>query len=99
MATVTYSAALMDAETGGNEQYLFEADPRLFDMPADSIVEQFIKHLESTGNHPHPLSYELNSAVKKKSDRFVLATGSLMLAKGEIPFLLMISSGTPDQTR
>ncbi len=97
MATVTYSAALMDAETGGNEQYLFEADPRLFDMPADSIVEQFIKHLESTGNHPNPLSYELNSAVKKKSDRFVLATGSLMLAKGEIPFLLMISSGAAAQ--
>lgn len=97
MATVTYSAALMDAETGGNEQYLFEADPGLFDMPADSIVEQFIKHLETTGDHPQPLSYELNSAVKKKSDRFVLATGSLMLAKGEIPFLLMISSGAAGQ--
>lgn len=93
MSTATYSAALMDAETGGNEQYQFEADPRLFDMPADSIVEQFIKHLETTGDHPPPLTYELNSAVKKKSGRFVLATGSLMLAKGEIPFLLMISSG------
>ncbi len=91
MATLTYNAALMDAETGGNEHYRFEADPRLFDMPADSIVEQFIRHLETSGSHPHPLSYELNSAVKKKGGRFVLATGSLMLPRGEIPFLLMIS--------
>lgn len=93
MANVTFNAALMDAESGGNEHYRFEDVPELFELPADSIVERFIRHLESTGVHPEPIDYALDSAVKKKHDRFVLATGSLVLAKGEIPFLLMISSG------
>lgn len=93
MANVTHNAALMDAESGGNEHYSFEDVPELFELPADSIVERFIRHLEFTGAHPEPIDYALDSAVKKKDNRFVLATGSLVLAKGEIPFLLMIASG------
>lgn len=92
MSTTTYNAALIDAETGGNENYAFDAATGLFEMPAEDIVEHFIRHLETTNTHPAPIRYALDSAVKKKDNRFVLATGSLMLAKGEIPFLLMVSS-------
>jgi hypothetical protein len=88
----------MDAETGGNENYAFNAAPDLFELPAETIVERFIRHLESTDTHPAPISYALDSAVKKKDNRFVLATGSLVLAKGEIPFLLMISSAAAAAT-
>jgi hypothetical protein len=91
MASVTYCAALLDAETGGNETYEFEANADLFQMPARDIVDTFIKHLDTESSYPSPMSYELNSAVKKKSRRIVMATGSLLVAKGEIPFLLMIS--------
>lgn len=95
MSAVTYNAALMDAETGGNENYIFESASDLFEKPAGQIIEHFIRHLETTDEHDAPISYTLDSAVKKKDNRFVLATGSLMLPKGEIPFLLMISAGTP----
>lgn len=88
----TYNAALIDAETGGNENYAFDAAPGLFEMPAEDIVGCFIRHLETTDTHPTPIRYALDSAVKKKDNRFVLATGSLMLPNGEIPFLLMVSS-------
>jgi len=91
MASVTYCAALLDAETGGNETYEFEAKADLFRMPARDIVDTFIKHLNNESSYPSPMSYELDSAVKKKNRRIVMATGSLIVAKGEIPFLLMIS--------
>ena len=91
MASVTYCAALLDAETGGNETYEFEAKADLFQMPACDIVDTFIKHLNNGGSYPSPMSYELNSAVKKENRKIVMATGSLLVAKGEIPFLLMIS--------
>ncbi|MGE0560014.1 MAG: hypothetical protein AB7O69_17260 [Burkholderiales bacterium] len=94
MANVTHNAALMDAESGGNEYYSFEDVPELFELPADSIVERFIRHLETTGVYPAPIDYALDSAVKKKDNRFVLATGSLAVTNGEVPFLLMIASGT-----
>lgn len=88
---VTYRAAFLDAETGGNDTYEFEAQADLFRMPARDIVDTFIKHLNNESSYPSPMSYELNSAVKKQTKKIVLATGSLIVAKGEIPFLLMIS--------
>ena len=91
MVTVTYRAAMLDAETGSNETYQFEAAADLFTRPADDIVDTFIGHLNDTGSDSHPLAYELNSAVKKTDKQVVMATGSLIRDKGEIPFLLMIS--------
>jgi len=89
--TATYLAAIMDAETGGNQNYQFEAESDLFRRPADDIVDAFIHSMDGYGNNPGPLSYELNSAVKKSAQQVVMATGSLHVGSGEIPFLLMIS--------
>jgi hypothetical protein len=91
MSGATYCAAWIDAETGGNETYVFEAKTNLFDMPVSDIIDIFIRHLDSEGGYPSPMSYELDSAVHKKDKKIVLATGSLILAMGEIHFLLMIS--------
>ncbi len=89
--TVTYLAAILDAETGGNQSYEFEAAPDLFHRPADDIVDAFISSLDGFGDNPAPLAYELNSAIKKPEQQVVMATGSLHVVHGDIPFLLMIS--------
>ncbi len=91
MATANYRAALLDAETGANESYQFEAESDLFRMPADDIIHVFIKYLNSGKYTESPIGYELNSAVKKSDKLVVMATGSLLIERGEIPFLLMIS--------
>jgi len=82
---------MMDAETGGNEIYKFQAEPGLLEMPVPDIINTFIRHLGSEGAYPSPMSIELDSAVKKMNRQVVLATGSLIVEQGEIPFLLMIS--------
>jgi hypothetical protein len=91
MASATYCAAVMDAETGGNETYTFDAEADLLEMPPPEIIDIFIKHLDREGIYPSPISCQLDFAVKKQDKKVVLATGSLVLTKGEIPFLLMIS--------
>jgi hypothetical protein len=95
MANAQYQAAMLDAESGGNESYRFEADDQLFSRPADDIVAAFIDHYNVSRNGGKLYSYELNSAVKKRDKPVVLATGALMLEKGELPFLLMISPAAP----
>ncbi len=99
MASATYCAAFLDAETGGNETYEFVAKADLFRMPARDIVGTFIKHLDNESGYTSPMSYKLNSAVKKKAKKIVMATGSLLMAKGEIPFLVMISPQIREKSR
>ena len=89
--TATYRAAMMDAETGGTQTYQFEAASELFRMSANDIVDAFISSLNGYGDTPAPLSYELNSAINKYEKQVVMATGSLIVGGGEIPFLVMIS--------
>jgi hypothetical protein len=91
MTTANYCAALLDAETGANESYRFEAESDLFRMPADEIIHAFINYLNAGKYTDSPVGYELNSALKKDDKQVVMATGSLLIGKGEIPFLLMIS--------
>ena len=91
MSSTTYIAAMMDAETGGSANYAFEASMDLLDMPASEIIDTFIKHLDSEGTYPSPMSCHLDSAIVKKDKGILLATGSLILGRGDIPFLVMIS--------
>jgi hypothetical protein len=89
--TITYLAAMMDAETGGNTNYEFEGADDLFSKPADDIVGAFIGSLRDEAGRPKPLEYELNSAIKKRQKQVVMASGSLIFGNGDIPFLVMIS--------
>ena len=91
MNSTTYNAAMMDAETGGSANYAFEACVDLLELPVNNLVDAFIEHLDSEGTYPSPMSCQLDSAIVKKDKRIMLATGSLILSRGEIPFLLMIS--------
>jgi hypothetical protein len=96
MAQKTFCAAMIDSETGGNETYTFDAPSNLLDLPATDVVDAFIKHLDSEGSYPSPMTYHLDHAINKNTKKIVLATGSLILGAGEIPFLLMISPQNRD---
>ena len=74
--TATYVAAMMDAETGGNQNYEFEGAADLFRKPAHIIVDAFMASMASEDGRPAPLSYELNSVIKKRQKKVVMATGS-----------------------
>jgi len=89
--TATYQAAMMDAETGGNSTYTFQAASDLFSAPASEIVETFINSLDSYGKCAGPLTYELDSAVVKSDKQVVLASGSLRGSADGTPFVLIIS--------
>ena len=89
--TTTYQAAIMDAATGGNSSYTFEAASDLFSAPATEIVDTFINSLNGYGKCRGPLSYELDSAVVKPEKQVVLASGSLRGAADGTPFVLIIS--------
>ena len=91
MTTANYRAALLDAESGANESYQFEAESDLFTLPADEIIHVFVNYLNAHDYSKRQVGYELNSAIKKSDKQVVMATGSLLIGKGEIPFLLMIS--------
>jgi hypothetical protein len=89
--TAIYRAAIMDAETGGNSSYTFQAASDLFSAPAREIVDTFLSSLDRYGKCAGPLSYELDSAVVKAEKQVVLASGSLGGAADGTPFVLIIS--------
>ncbi|HKA39530.1 MAG TPA: hypothetical protein VKD25_07165 [Burkholderiales bacterium] len=86
-----FRAAFMSAETGASATYEFQAETDLFRHTADAIVRCFMEHMNGQVDWEQPINYELSSAVKKAEKQVVMATGSLLLQKGELPFLLMIS--------
>jgi hypothetical protein len=86
-----FRATLMSADTGASEVYGFRADTDLFRRPAKRIVRTFMDHMKAERHWTHAPACKLDSAVKKSGKQVVMATGSLLLEKGELPFLLMIS--------
>ncbi len=87
----SYRASLMDAETGASQVYDFKADAGLFRKPAKQIVRVFMDCMRSNREWSHTPTYKISSATKKSKSQVVMATGSLKLQKGELPFLVMIS--------
>lgn len=87
----SYRASLMDAETGASQTYKFTSEPGLFRKPAKQIVRAFMDYMKSGREWTHSPAYRLTSATKKSKSQVVMATGSLLLQKGELPFLLMIA--------
>lgn len=87
----SFRATLMSADTGASQVYSFKADAGLFRKPARQIVRAFMEHMRSDPSWANTPSYKLTSATKKAKNRVVMATGSLLVQKGELPFLLMVS--------
>lgn len=96
MTSETFIASMMDAETGGNASYSFEAPVDLLDLPTPEVIATFIKNLSNVKEYSSLLTFHIEHSVKKHEKKVLLATGSLVLSNGEIPFLLMISPKNRD---
>ena len=88
----TYFARIMDAQTGGEGAYEFEAADDLMGRTGDEIVNTFFDAVDHDVLHDHA-DWELNGVVNSRERRIVTAIGALIPKKNEppIPFMLMIS--------
>ena len=89
----TYRARMMDAETGDDGLYDFEAHDDLMNDTPVRVVRTFFEHVDRTLFPTKHVDYEINAAFKNKERRIVTCMGSLHV-EGDVPpapFLLMIS--------
>jgi hypothetical protein len=91
MATITYQAQMIDAADGPDATYEFEADEALFERPRGELIAAFMDHVDHVELPKEDIGYEIYSAFKNRDLKVVTATGALLLAHGEIPFMVMIS--------
>ncbi len=91
MASYSMKAVVLGPKSGGDRWYDYELDRDPGGTPADEIVEGFMQHLSDLGELPDASAYELNSAIKNPGSHVVMAIGSLILSKEEMPFVSMIS--------
>ncbi len=89
----TYHARMLDAETGGEGRYRFDAPADLMSRTADEIVATFFDHVEKEVLRRHA-DWEVNGVMKNRERGVVTAIGSLIPHKNDppLPFLLMISA-------
>ena len=91
MSRLACRAFMIDARSGAQTEYRFEAEPDVFQQPADEAVEEFFAYLNETHYIERPIQYELNSAFSNKELQVVTALGSLILSNEDVPFMVMIS--------
>ena len=87
-----YRASVMDAESGNEGIYEFEAEDGLMETTPVRVVRKFMEYTDrKLITHQH-IDYELNAAFKNDKRHVVTAMGSLVLEhEPPIPFLLMIA--------
>lgn len=88
-----FTARMLDADTGGEGVYQFEAPDDLLARTPARVVGQFMAQVDrSLLPHEH-VDYELNASMKNAEKGVVTAMGSLILERQPpIPFLLMIAA-------
>ena len=88
----TYYARMLDGETSGEGQYVFDGPADLMSRTADEIVGVFFEHVETQVLRGH-VDWEINGVLKNRERRIVTAMGSLIPQKNDppMPFLLLIS--------
>ncbi len=91
MSEITCRATMMDAAGDAEAVYEFQADEDLFKRSPIHIVKQFMEHVDHVELPAEHVGYELYSTLKSKEHRVVTALGCLLLASGEIPFMVMIA--------
>ena len=91
-----FHARMLDASTGGEGAYEFEAADDLMQQPADEVVSAFFDYVDKQLLVPGA-NWELNSALKNRERRVVTAMGSLIPSQNDapMPFLLMIGDYKP----
>lgn len=86
-----FYARMMDAQTGGEGRYTFEASDDMMRRPADEVVDLFFEHI-SVRVLKHKVEWELNSVMKHRDRNIITAMGSLLHDQDPpMPFLLMIA--------
>ena len=88
----TYRARMMDAATGGEGVYDFDALDDLFGKSPIKIINAFIDHVDrKLFPHQH-IDVELNAAMKNDEHQVVTGMGKLVLEhQPPLPFLVMIA--------
>lgn len=88
----TYYARMLDGETSGEGQYVFDGPADLMSRTADEIVGVFFEHVETQVLRGH-VDWEVNGVLKNRERRIVTAMGSLIPQRDDapMPFLLLIS--------
>jgi hypothetical protein len=88
----TYTVRMMDADTGGEGVYSFEAPEELFAATPIRIVKAFMDHVDQDVLPHQHVDYELNAAFKNETKTVVTAMGQLILEHlPPIPFMLMVT--------
>ena len=88
----TYTAVVVDSETGGEGRYDFQSDDDLMTRTPVRIVRAFMEVVDRDVLPAEHVDYEINAAMKNPSGTIVTALGSLIRENdGAVPFMMMIS--------
>lgn len=88
----TYVARIMDAETGGEGTYEFQAPRKLIKKSPVRAIKAFIEHADHnivTGRH---IDYHLNAAFNNREKGIITGLGALIAQdESEMPFVVLIT--------
>jgi hypothetical protein len=88
----TFHARLLDAETGSEGRYQFDAPEDLLRRTADEVVSTFFHAVEDQVLTQH-IDWEVNGVLAQRDRGVVVAIGSLLPKAGApMPFALVVSS-------
>ena len=90
-----YEATMMDAGVGEghgtDERYVFEGPDDLFTKSPIKVIKAFMEHVDHVELPEEHVGYELYSSLKNDQQMVVTGLGNLLLDRGQIPFMVMIS--------
>jgi hypothetical protein len=88
----TYTAIIVDGDTGGEGRYDFEYDGDLMQHSPGTAVRSFMASVDRNVLPTEHIDYELNAAMKNTAGTIVTALGSLIREHdGAVPFMMMIA--------
>ncbi|MCR9256216.1 MAG: hypothetical protein NXI16_08990 [Alphaproteobacteria bacterium] len=95
MAMMKVEATIMDAGVGeghgADHRYVFDAPDDLFTKSPITVIKAFMEHVDHVELPDEHVGYELYASLKNEEKQVVTGMGSLTLAHGRIPFMVMIS--------
>jgi len=89
----TYTAVVVDGDTGGEGRYDFEYGNDLLKRSPVKVVRAFMEVVDRDLLPAEHVDYEINAAMKNPSGTVVSALGSLIRERdGAVPFMMMIAA-------
>ncbi|MCI5077588.1 hypothetical protein [Oricola sp.] len=88
----TYTAIVVDGDTGGEGRYNFEYDGDLLKHSPATVLRTFWESVDRNVLLTEHVDYELNAAMKNATGTVVTALGAMLREHdGAVPFMAMIS--------